>query len=49
MKSPHVAVVSASISALNEMMEAEDGMAVNGKLMAYLLGKIKEFSDYGAS
>lgn len=49
LKSPHPLVVSAVINALNEVLEDEGGMAVNPKIINYLLNRLKEFGDYGAS
>lgn len=49
LKSPHPIVVSAVINALNEVLEEEGGMAVNTKIINYLLNRLKEFGDYGAS
>ncbi len=49
LKSPHPIVISAVINAINEILEEEGGMAVNTKIINYLLNRLKEFGDYGAS
>lgn len=49
LRSPHAVVVVAVINVLNEVLEDQGGMATNTKIISYLLGRIKDFNDYGAS
>ena len=49
LRSAHPAVVSTAISVLNEVLAEEGGMAVNGKIVKYLLGRLKEFNSYSAT
>jgi len=49
LKSPSTEVVVAIINVLNEIHEKEEGMPITGKIIIYLLNRLKEFSDYGKS
>ena len=49
LKSSHPNVVIAIINVINEVLINEGGMAINSKIIIYLLNKIKEFNNYGAS
>jgi AP-4 complex subunit beta-1 len=48
-KNPNPKVVIAAINALNEIMIDEGGMAINGKIVIYLLGRLADFDEYGQS
>lgn len=37
------------INVLNEFFELENGMAINSKIITYLLNRFSEFDDYGKS
>lgn len=47
LRSNHPIVVASVINALNEILADEGGMAVNSKIIIYLLNRFKEFNDYG--
>lgn len=47
LRSNHPMVVTSVINALNEILFDEGGMAVNSKIVIYLLNRFKEFNDYG--
>lgn len=47
LRSNHPMVVASVINALNEILLDEGGMAVNSKIIIYLINRFKEFSDYG--
>ena len=49
LKSNESSVVISVINALNEMLSDEGGMAINSKIIIYLLNRFKEFDDYGQS
>ena len=49
LKDPHSSVALAAISALNEIMVSEGGMAVNQKIAIYLLNRFNDFNWYGKS
>lgn len=49
LKSPSSEVVISIINVLNELEETNGGMSITGKIIIYLLNRIKEFSDYGKS
>jgi len=40
-------VIINAIHALNEILAAEGGMALSKKLVDYLLGRLKEFNEWG--
>ena len=46
LRSPYSIVVVSVINVLNEVYEKENGMAINSKIITYLLNRMKEFSDY---
>ena len=49
LKSPSPEVVVSVINVLNEVHENEGGMPITGKIIIYLLNRLKDFSDYGRS
>lgn len=49
LKDSNKMVVIASINALNEIMIEEGGIAINGKIVIYLLGRINVPPFYGRS
>jgi len=49
LRSPNSVVVVAVINVLNEVLEDQGGMATNTKIISYLLGRLKDFGDYGSS
>ena len=46
LRSPYSIVLVFVINVLNEVYEKENGMAINSKIITYLLNRMKEFSDY---
>ena len=44
---PCLQVVANSISALNEILAEEGGLAINKAIIHHLLNRIKEFSEWG--
>ena len=46
-KASHIPLAMAAINALNEAMSEDGGMAVNIKIIAYLLSQLKSFPDHG--
>lgn len=46
LRSPYPIVAVSVINVLNEVFEKEGGMAINSKIITYLLNRMKEFSDY---
>ena len=47
LKDPHKSVVMCSINVLNEIMAGEGGMAINNKIIFYLMNRFEEFDVYG--
>lgn len=47
LKDPHKSVVMCAINVLNEIMISEGGMAINNKIILYLLNRFNEFDSYG--
>ena len=48
-RDPDSIVSTNSIMALDEILQEEGGIAINSKMMIYLLNRIKEFNEYGQS
>lgn len=46
-KDPHKSVVICAIDVLNEIMVAEGGMAINSKIILYLMNRFDDFDSYG--
>ena len=46
-RDPDLLVASNAINALNEMLQDEGGIAINSKMIIYLLNKLKEFNEWG--
>ena len=42
-------VVSNAIVALNEILQNEGGIAINQKMIVYLLNRLKDFDEWGMS
>ena len=49
LKSPFAVVVVSVINVLNEVLEEQQGMTINSKIVSYLLNRLKDFGDYGSS
>ena len=49
LRSSYPIVVVSVINVLNEVYHKEDGMAINTKIITYLLNRMKEFNDYERS
>jgi AP-4 complex subunit beta-1 len=47
LKDPHKSVVMCSINVLNEIMIEEGGMAINSKIILYLMNRFEDFDVYG--
>lgn len=39
-------VIINAISALNEILNSEGGIAISGKMIVYLLNRLKEFTEF---
>lgn len=46
-KDPHKSVVICAINVLNEIMVSEGGMAINSKIILYLMNRFDDFDCYG--
>jgi vesicle coat complex subunit len=47
LKSPNTGLLASVIQVLNELMRDSGGMAVNNKILIYLLNRFKEFNEQG--
>lgn len=47
LKDPHKSVVMCAINVLNEIMIEEGGMAINSKIILYLMNRFEDFDVYG--
>ncbi len=47
LKDPHKSVVMCAINVLNEIMVEEGGMAINSKIIIYLMNRFEDFDNYG--
>jgi hypothetical protein len=47
LKNPNTDLLASVIHVLNELMRDSDGMAVNNKILIYLLNRFKEFNEQG--
>jgi AP-4 complex subunit beta-1 len=48
-KDSNTLVVVSAINALNEVMASEGGMAINDRIIIYLINRITDFDEYGQS
>ena len=46
-KDPDTLVITNAITALNEILTKEGGMATSTKMIVYLLNRIREFNEWG--
>ena len=46
-RDPDLLVAANAINALNEILQDEGGIAINSKMIIYLLNKLKEFNEWG--
>lgn len=47
LKDPNKSVVACAIHALEEIMHEEGGMAINSKIIAYLMNRFNDFDNFG--